>query len=230
MDLPAGLKSEIIEWDIGAWSKALEFWGRDSAGLVSGSNALEVGARNGGLSLYLALCGCNVVCSDLDLPGEAARALHRKHGVEKRVRYAAVDATNIAFPDESFDIVVFKSVLGGLAGGGGAGRQQQAVSEMRRVLKPGGRLLFAENLRGSFLHMYARKTFISWGKGWRYIAAAEVKVFLSEFSEVKLATYGFFGAFGRSEVQRRFLGRIDAVVNPFISSRARYIVYGIAVK
>jgi len=37
------------------------------------------------------------------------------------------------------------------------------------VLKPGGWLLFAENLKGSMLHRLLRKTFVRWANYWRYL-------------------------------------------------------------
>ncbi len=62
---------DIIEWDAGSWRRALPF-GRQHAGDLKGMKVLDIGGRNGGLSLCFALAGCTVVCSDLDGPAEAA--------------------------------------------------------------------------------------------------------------------------------------------------------------
>jgi 2-polyprenyl-3-methyl-5-hydroxy-6-metoxy-1,4-benzoquinol methylase len=63
------LIDDIIGWDIDNWSKFLLFCERFLDHNPAGKQALEVGAREGGLSLYLALKGYEVVCSDLEIPG-----------------------------------------------------------------------------------------------------------------------------------------------------------------
>ena len=67
---------------------------------------------------------------------------------------------------EAFDLVIFKSVLGALRT---KQRQEQALGEIYRVLRPGGVLLFAENLVGSSLHARLRSRFVPWEGGWRYL-------------------------------------------------------------
>ena len=49
---------DIIEWDVVNWSKALTFWEKYSKPITGGSKVLEIGSRNGGLSLYAALKRC----------------------------------------------------------------------------------------------------------------------------------------------------------------------------
>jgi hypothetical protein len=100
------------------------------------------------------------------------------------------------------------------------------MSEILRVLKPGGLLLFAENLRGSRLHQYARSRFVEWGKSWRYPSMDEFKELLLGFSEVQLASHGFFAAFGGSERQRRILHIVDLPFTKLIPAGARYIMFG----
>src|SRR5262245_19507116 len=100
--------TDILEWDVENWSEALEFWRRYSSQTLAGCKALEIGSRNGGLSLWLALCGARVVCSDLDGPTDVARHKHQQYGVADAVTYEAVNALDIPYR-ETFDIVVFKS-------------------------------------------------------------------------------------------------------------------------
>ena len=133
-------------------------------------------------------------------------------------------------PDDSFDIVCFKSVLGGIGRGDRYDRQQKAISEMHRVLKPDGQLFFAENLKGSGVHRFARERFVSWGKDWRYVNLDEVRNLLSGFGDVHLGTYGFFGAFGRNEGQRRLLSKLDSAFMKIIPTKSRYIVFGVGRK
>jgi len=223
------LLSDILEWDIQTWKRALVLWDRHIGGLA-GKRVLDLGARHGGLSLYFAMKGASVVCSDLHNPSPTAMELHRRRGVADRVSYARIDATAIDCPDGSFDVVGFKSLLGGVAYGAGYDRQQRAVREMHRVLKPGGVLLFAENMTGSPLHRWLRRKFVRWGREWRYPTPAEIDELLSFFGERELVYAGFLSTLGRSETQRSLLHMADVVIDPAIPAHWRYLVCAYARK
>lgn len=216
--------ADIIEWDVKNWSCGLDFWLGHTQIPLSQSRALDLGSRNGGISLFLAQHCSEVICSDLGGPSEQARSLHRKHGVSARVSYADVDAMSIPYPERHFDVVTFKSVLGAL---GTIERQRQMIAEIYRVLKPGGELWFAENLVGSPLHMAARRLFVKWGRRWRYVSQTEMVEHCRRFSHAVWRSYGFLGAFGRKEWQRYWLGYFDCLIDPVVSSRWRYILFGV---
>lgn len=217
-----------VQWDVRNWSRALDFWITTcGTGAFRGAHVLEVGSRDGGLSLWFAEQGAaRVVCSDLHGPSEQARGLHAKAGV---IEYGALDATAIPY-ESTFDVVAFKSVLGGIGGAGGVEAQAQAIRSMHRALKPGGRLLFAENLVASPLHSYLRKRFNAWDERWRYVTREEMDAFLSPFSEVEECSFGFAGAFGRTEAQRSVLARADLGMDRLVPSTWRYILAGVATK
>jgi len=77
--------SEIIEWDVRNWSAVLDYWSSNSLQTFAGCKALEIGGRHGGLSLWLAMQGAYVVCSDKEGPTQAAVEKHRVHGVSNLV-------------------------------------------------------------------------------------------------------------------------------------------------
>jgi SAM-dependent methyltransferase len=218
------LVHSVIVWDVRNWSRALPFWRSHLA--AHAQTALAIGERGGGLSLWLATQGIHVVCTDLGVSFEPAMALHRQYGVTDLVTYADLDATSIDFPDASFDIVIFKSVLGALET---RDRQIQAIGEIHRVLRPGGSLLFAENLVGSRLHVSLRRRFVAWDR-WRYLDLDRDRDLFDGFAAVEFQTWGLLGLFGRNESQRDLLARIDALITRWVPARWRYILFGACIR
>lgn len=221
--------ADFIEWDLSNWSPALDFWLQSTSLDLSNSLALELGAGLGGLSLWLALKGARVVCTDLHCVTAEARALHAKYNVQHLITYQAIDATSIPYA-EQFDLVLFKSVLGDIGRGRRRELQDKAVQEIYNALKPGGELWFAENLTGSALHRFSRK-FIRRGSLWRYVSLDEVKQFLSPFRRFSYRTTGFLAVFGRGGLPRHLLGALDHLLfNRVVPERGRYVVIGAAKK
>jgi SAM-dependent methyltransferase len=221
-------QSEVIEWDIANWSSALSFW-EPYVRTCESLECLELGSRRGGLSLWMASQGHRVICSDIVSPKATAGPGHERYGVSGLIQYEAVDAVAIPYANR-FDVVLFKSILGAIGHNGRLDQQRLAVQQMYKALRPGGRLLFAENLAGSFLHTYCRERFVPWGRRWRYVSLAELKSFFAEFSSFRYTTRGFFGAFGQTESQRKLLARVDRIFEPLLSESSRYIGIGVAVK
>jgi SAM-dependent methyltransferase len=193
-------------------------------------NCLEIGAREGGISLWLALKGYYVLCSDLTQTAELARPLHARYGVEDRITYMDIDATRIPF-ENKFDVVVFKSILGGIGRNDNAELQRRVIRQLYKSLKPGGLLLFAENGRASRLHRFFRRRYTKWGSDWRYLTREEISGFLTPFTSAEIRSTGFAGVFGRNEKQKIFLSWIDKVFfNALVPTSWNYILYGSAVK
>lgn len=223
------LLNDVIEWDVVNWGRALAYW-QDAGIDFKGCKVLDIGSRNGGLSLWFALQGAEVVCSDLDGPTEQAIALHKKYGVADKIRYEEIDATNIPYTNY-FDVVVFKSVLGGIGADENVEKQKKAISEMQKAIdfeNGKGYLLFAENMVATQIHTYFRRKYIPWGTHWRYAELNDLLGMLDAFEKVDYRTTGFLGAFGRNNAQRSFLGRIDGVLDRVIPEYRKYICIGIA--
>jgi SAM-dependent methyltransferase len=223
-------KAAYFEWDVATWSQALDLWNKHVDGQLRGARALEVGGRNGGLSLWLAEQGANVVCSDLGGPSEKARALHKAHGVDHLVTYLDLDATVMTF-DAEFDIVVFKSVLGGIGAVGGAEAQGEAMRRIAKALRPGGLLLFAENLHGLSLLRILRRRYVEWGGRWRYVSITELDCWVTHFQSFDRSAMGTLALLGRTERQREILGHLDRrVLDRFGGDQSRYVAVGVARK
>lgn len=220
---------DCVDWDIENWSKALRFW-EHRINLETGNlNCLELGGNKGGLSLWLAEKGNQVICSDLKTPVNA-KSLHQKYSFKDNIRYEAIDATNIPY-ENTFDVIVFKSILGGISRNGNTELRYKTIDEIYKALKPGGVLLFAENLKGSRLHNFFRKRMTAWGGYWNYVSLDELDTLFKKFSHLEYSTAGFLGTFGRTEMQRQFLGKIDTVIlDSVLGERMKYIMYGVVRK
>ena len=111
-----------------------------SHGELKDADVLEVGCGRGvGVEVLLDRLGARQVTAfDLD-PAMVERAERRLRGrLGDAVRLSNGDATEIAHPAASFDAVVDFGIIHHVQ------EWQQAVAEIARVLRPGGRLLFEE--------------------------------------------------------------------------------------
>lgn len=223
------LVPEILKWDVRSWSAALVYWEKHSES-ASGLHGLELGSNEGGISLWMAMKGMKVTCSDLQETEKTAGPLHTKYSMGSLVTYQDINATDIPY-ENHFDVIVFKSIIGGIGRNDNKENQYRVFKEIHKALKPGGKLLFAENLVASPFHRFMRKRFVQWGDSWRYITLAEMQEFLKPFSHYETKTTGVMAAFGRSEKQRSFLAGADGFLFNHVCPRSwKYIVYGMAVK
>jgi SAM-dependent methyltransferase len=115
------------------------------------------------------------------------------------VTYSKVDVFEIPFPDNYFDVVGCKSVIGGLklkfkdSATRSLENQKLAVEEVRRVLKPGGVFLGAENLVGTAFHDALRKIRHKGRDGWRYLKSSEIKWLFDGYTLCEQQAWGFLG-------------------------------------
>lgn len=218
------LRKDIIEWDVRNWGTVIDFIEANQMDF-KGKSVLELGARNGGLSLYYALKGAKVVCSDLEGPTKEAHKLHERYGVSKSVEYAAIDATDI--PDKykgKFDYITFKSVIGGIGSWNDLKAQKKCVACCYKCLKPGGRLIFADNMKASVVHRIARRLFVKWGGKWHYETKKEIHMLMRKFKLIDERYVGVAGCFGRSEESRNRLGKLDSCfLNKIVPDSWKYI-------
>jgi len=220
---------DVIQWDLVNWNRCLTLW-MPHLRSEERLKCLELGARGGGLSLLAASLGHEVYCTDINGDFTAAKNLHQKYfGKETTIHYREMDATDIPFANE-FDLVFLKSVLNNVGRNDRLNMQQRCVSEIHKCLKPDGKLLYAENVSASRLHMFARKKFVRWGESVRYASLREMKKMLQPFSRHDYSLIGFMGAFGRNEWQRSVLGTCDRITDRLLPDTWKYIMTGVAQK
>ncbi len=98
---------------------------------------LDIGAGTGFLSLILAEMGYDVVGVDFSEEMlERAKKKAADQGLKLKVEFKLDDAEALSFKSESFDAIVNRAVLWTLP------NPKEALSEWKRVLKPGGKLCF----------------------------------------------------------------------------------------
>ena len=115
-----------------------------AAGLDSSKRVLDVGSGIGGTSRCLAReFGCRV--TGIDLTEEYCRTaaeLSARTGLSGMVDFRQGDATNLPFPDATFDVVWTEHVAMNIPD------KARLYREMHRVLKPGGTLAIYDILEG----------------------------------------------------------------------------------
>lgn len=217
--------TDVCQWDVINWQRAFTFWQENTKLNLPECKAIELGAREGGASVFLAQKCKQVACSDLDNPIVKASVLHHKYGLSN-IEYTALDITKPYWP-QKYDLILSKSVIGACK----REDHNRIIDNIFDALNPGGEFWFAENLSGSFLHQFARKHFVGWGNRWNYWDIKHLPTSLSRFGNCHTTTIGFVGAFGRNNTQRNFLGKLDAnFFDYFISEEWRYIIAGVCRK
>jgi ubiquinone/menaquinone biosynthesis C-methylase UbiE len=100
--------------------------------------SLEIGAGTGYFSLNLLQTGVvqEATCTDIS-PGMVATLGTNAARLGLNVRAARADAESLPFSDQSFDLVLGHAVLHHLP------NLRRAFAEFHRVLRPGGRIVFA---------------------------------------------------------------------------------------
>ncbi len=111
--------------------------------LTADSSVLEIGCGSGRYALHIAeTFGCVVIGLDLNAEGiRNASALAQQQNLSERARFQLCDVSQpLPFVDATFDAVYSNDVLCHIPS------RLALLCEIRRVLKPGGRLIFSDAL------------------------------------------------------------------------------------
>ena len=133
------------ELQMGRWSRRLAPQFIKFAGVHSGAKVLDVGSGTGVLSSALSSYPTIGAIQGVDFaPAYVAHAT--KHNLDPRVQFQVGDACAMDFADASFDHTLSMLVLQFVP------RFDAAISEMRRVTRPGGTVAAAVwDTRGGFV-------------------------------------------------------------------------------
>jgi len=178
---------DLTDFCEGGWS----YWGDSRAEAlkelanIQGMNVLDYGCGSGRLGIYLTLRGANVWAFDLSAEGiKVAQDAARQYGV--LAKFEQMDAEDLRYPDDFFDLVIGFGVLHHVI------KYAGAASHLRRVLKPGGRAVFIETLWDNPLINFARRfTTVDAGAGDTRLTEMGICKFAREFEQVCLEKRNF---------------------------------------
>jgi ubiquinone/menaquinone biosynthesis C-methylase UbiE len=104
-----------------------------AADLADGARVLDAGTGPGRLPIEIAAALPHLRVDGVDLSPQMIDYARRRPGAE-RVTFTGADVTDLPFPDATFDLIVSSLSQHHWA------VPEQGVRELRRVLRPGGRL------------------------------------------------------------------------------------------
>ncbi|GMV96700.1 MAG: hypothetical protein AMXMBFR83_10620 [Phycisphaerae bacterium] len=148
---------------------------------------LDVGCGTGTFAAMLAASPLEARIVGLDYaPAMCALAARkaRAAGAHGRVRHVAADSEHLPFGDGSFDAVTCSNSFHHYP------HQQQVIREMRRVLRPGGRLMLIDGFRDNVIGWVVYDVIIS---------RVEKEVFHAPWSTI----HGYFESAGFRDIRRR---------------------------
>jgi len=120
---------------------------------AKGAKVLEYGCGDSSYALKLNRWGAEVTAIDIsDEAIEETRKLMAEHGFLNRTTLLRMNAEELEFPDESFDLVIGRAILHHL-------ELDKAYAAIARVLRPGGTAVFLEPLaHNPLINLYRRMT------------------------------------------------------------------------
>lgn len=111
---------------------------------------LEIGTGKGYLAITLAQAGFSFTTVDISEEEQRfARCNIANHGFSENVRFKIENAEKLSFPDNFFDAVISSNLIHHLE------NPFKVIDEMRRVLKPAGKIVISEFTEEGFAMMTA---------------------------------------------------------------------------
>ena len=187
---------------------ALEYWYMDYLARINempAQSVLEIGSGTESLALQL-------VCADFEFSSidisEEAIAFARTKARLPQAKFSVQDAHRTNFTSESFDLIIGRGVLHHLD-------IELACAEIKRVLKPGGRIVFGEPLACNVLiNLYRKSTPKIRSSDEKPLSQRTLRLLQDQFGELNINYYGFLtllpAVFGLKSP--KFLHHLDNVL------------------
>lgn len=123
--------------------RTVEKMAKTASGLRQDWNVLDLGAGYGGSCRYLAKTyGCRCVALNLsEVENRRDREKNREQGLDERIDVVDASFEEVPAEDNTFDLVWSQDAFLH------SGRRAEIVTEIRRVLKPGGQVVFTDPMR-----------------------------------------------------------------------------------
>lgn len=167
--------AELLLWWQDFYEPLFEY-AFNEVGSLAGKRVLELGCGPGGTAVLLARRGAEVFATDMRIESiQETRRLAEKYGVADKIHPSVMDARRLGLPADSFDFIFTKSVLI-------MTDYEPVVKECARVLKPGGKAVFLENMRHHPLIYIARKLFIRYSRYLNYLSMDDITRITKIFS------------------------------------------------
>jgi len=206
--------TEVFGWNIEAWSRPFLCALADFP-VRAPADILEIGAGSySAVGLYF-LGGGNrlnvTTYPEAGVPG--LQALVRRHAGDSAdaVRVGCMSAREVT---GTYDLVVMKSVLGGLFRLGSSSTDEVdalIAGIVERNLKPGGMLVTLDNGATAIEPLFAR--FGARANGWRYFVPSDFVGFTRQYGFGLFSSFSLVTRFGRlGKAIEHLLYRLDALV------------------
>jgi hypothetical protein len=191
MDSLRPLIEDCCGWNRLIWADALEFAISRLPGPISAKKILEIGAgKYSAIAPIFAKLGAKVVCSYYkqsreDILGGQLGFVCRKHSLND-IPLVELDINDL---DSMYDIVVMKSVMGGICRRGDYRQLRVVVDNVMRHIGSGGAILTVDN---GYIGIFDRlRRVLGAGKNeWTYLERDRVLSALSGY-DVEIAGFGF---------------------------------------
>lgn len=152
----------------------------------TGGVGIEIGCSNGEHLEQLLFCHA-FDAHGIDISSSAiAAAQARFAGQPRPPKVSVMDANNLEYPNETFDFCFGSGVIHHL-------QLPRALEEARRVLRPGGRIVFMEPLATNpLIQLYRHLTPADRSPDETPLTLTHIKQLRSIFDSVSLQFFGFF--------------------------------------
>jgi hypothetical protein len=203
------LMEDCTGWNRKIWADALEFAVSGLPGDLHGKTVLEIGAsRSSTLAPLFSSMGADVICScygplKVDIEDGQLRTICGRYGL----RQAGIIEMNAYDISDVYDLIVLKSVLGGICRNNDYAAIRSLVSRMADHLTESGRIITLDNGYIKPLESL-RRVLGTGGHSWTYIQKDRLRDTLSDF-HVTIRGFGLLNCMSAASI----LGAKFEVIN-----------------